>query len=1251
MATVGIDSKQTRREGLRLALFLCALLLMVLLGTSAYAQSGAGSIQGSVADASGAVIPNTIVQIENTSTSQLYKSVTNGSGFYSVPGLFAGKYTVLFTAPGMKRYRATVQLLAAQTLVLSPKLSVGSAKQVITVNGNTIQLATYDSGTISNELDNTRINQLPMNGRSLTSLTGMTTPGLEGNGTRADGLMSSAIEYTQDGAPVADRDYGGPAQQVDPDAVEEVKIDTSASGAQYTSPATVIITTKSGTNQLHGSFFETARNNAIGIARSRSNPANFTAPRYIRNEFGGSVGGPIMIPGLYNGKDKSFFFFAYERYSLRSGSYALGTVPTQAMRQGDFSGLVDGSGQLQTIYDPNTTNPITFERQPFANNQIPIGRISPLAKVLNAITPLPTNSANPYLQNNIAYPAANDQTAPTITIRLDHTFDPNNRAYLRYTSYSSNQITPYTTVQQPETVAGAGLPAGISNIVLTSVKQYDAAIGLTHIFSPTLVSQTVLSNTWITTWNNLPIADGNKNFEKTLGLPNNFNEVGMPNIFGPLYEFSGTQRQWGGPQIMTSLDQGFTKTWGRHQMFFGGRYDHERLGIVPDKTPDWIQYGGLGTANYDPATGKNYGAEANTGSSDADFFLGDAYYYSVRLNPPYENWHDQSFSAYFQDDYHVKSNLTINLGLRYEAHPVAVERHNLLNGFDMKTGAIVLGEPIPQLIQDGYTTQAIITNLENLGASFETPAAAGLPPHMVYGNNNIWDPRLGIAYSPFGSGTGTVFRAGFGQYSYPIPLRNYYAPAKTNLPFAANYYQNYTQGNQSPDGQNNYILRSQQTVIAGQNSSDVVDSSSINAIKPGVTEFVLNPHFPPNLVDEFNATIQQPTVGHSVLSLSYVWNKARNLDQFNNFNNAMSNYVWEVKTGTTPPGGQYSSVALNPYNNKTYGSMQRDDRYGWSTYNAMQLNYQRLFQHGFGYQIYYVYSKAMRAGGNTFRDSQIYPYADYAPGMAPSKTYDGLNRFQNYQIDNAIPRNRIAFNGVVDMPFGRGKRFFGGMNKVANEIFGGYQIAFSGNIVSSYFQPSASNWGGDSPYGGGSMSKIHIYKHKYKITDCSSGICQKGYLWFNGFISPLLTNNPCGPNTIYGLPSNYQAYQTPINMDQDGVACVNGHPRVSNRNYLTNNVQVPLLNGTPATVGYSPGPGLNPFSKTYLRGPYNWNADISIFKVFPIKGSTYLRVNMDAFNAFNVQGQTNPSGSTGLQENLSSYNTPRQIQLTARLTF
>jgi hypothetical protein len=409
------------------------LAVVVVLGIAlccsiAMAQSGAGSIQGTVTDSTGAVIPGAIIHVVNQGTNIAVDTKSNAVGFYQVPDLFTGTYVVTITAPGMKTYKQTIELLVAQNAAINPSMTAGNVTQQVTVTADTVQLTTTDNGTIASTLENQRINQLPMNGRNILQLAAETTPGLgscnqDSNGQCANGLMGYGMEYVADGVTLEGREFGGghvgQAQFPDPDSIQEMRVETTGLNAQYATPATGVITTKSGTNSLHGSLFWTTRNSYWGTAKQRQSPSNYVSPPYIRNEIGGSVGGPIVLPHVYHGKDKSFFFFAYERYSLASIAGETATVPSTLWRNGDFSTMIGSSGALQTLYDPNTTvyKGGTWTRQTFTQefsegpgagptncngdtNCIPLNRESPTAQVVNAISPLPSPqyaSVNPLL--------------------------------------------------------------------------------------------------------------------------------------------------------------------------------------------------------------------------------------------------------------------------------------------------------------------------------------------------------------------------------------------------------------------------------------------------------------------------------------------------------------------------------------------------------------------------------------------------------------------------------------------------------------------------------------------------------------------------------------------------------------------------------------------------------------------------------------------------------------------------------------
>ncbi len=1209
------------------------------------AQSGAGSIQGTVQDPSSAAIVGCAVHVINTSTGVAIDTTSNSSGFYSVPGLFAGNYTVTFTSPGMKKYQATVALQDAQVAVLNPKLSVGDVADQVTVTGDTVQLATYDSGTVSTQLDSNRIDQLPQNGRNVLGLAQNTVPGVEANGTRANGLMGEGMEYSQDGAPMTNRNFGGEANSAqstlpDPDSVQEAKFETLNSNAQFSTPATVILTTKSGTNEIHGSLFETARNNYFGIAKARQNPANFAAPHLVRNEFGASVGGPIRIPKLYNGKNKSFFFFAYERFSLRQASNELVTVPTVAMRTGDFSQLINGSGIQQVLYDPNTTQPGTLQRTPFPGNVIPLERESPLAKAIYAATPLPNSADNPLINSNFNAVNNTQQTVPNVTFRLDQVFSENNRMYFRFTDIDQTQqaLRNYPA-NSPANIAGGGLPAGATGYQAQPIQTISGAIGFSHVFSPTFFSETILSQQWQRMY--VQGANiSNQNYEAQLGLPNNFGQVGFPTIGSNLImPYGGSQFNYGMSQILSTLDENLTKVWGKHQLVFGGRYRHERFGYLSDRSADTIAFSNQATAVYDPTSGANYTAKPNTGYADADFFLGAADSYSQVKNAPFGHYREQEIDSYIQDNYRVNPHLTINVGLRWEMHPAPhADKDNFVT-FDMKNDALVLVQPLSYYIQNGFTTQAIVTNLQNLGVKFETPQQGGLPASGINNSNANFNPRIAFAYTPSFGKWGTVIRGGYGEYIYPVPIRNSVRYLTSDYPFTASYSQSYVAASQAPDGLPNYLLRAPQPVIAGLNSANVVNTNSTNALLPGIAlQETLAARYPPAHVQEANFTIEQPLKDGSVIRATYVFTHGFNLDQNYQYNNAPSTYVWEVATGTTPPTGTYASVATRPYDQTVWGGNVISLKTGWSNDSALQLNYQRPFKKGLAYQIFYVYSRAFRLGGNTFRDNTLYPAADFAPGILPSNLDTGtilnpshaLNRYENYKVDTAIPEHHVIFNGIYELPVGRGKHFLHDTSRVLDALFGGYQVAFVGQVLSQSFQVASGNWGVPSP--------IQVYGSSAPVTDCRSGVCHPAYLWFNGYIAPTVINAP--KNGISGIPANYAPYLPPIN----------NTPGTSN--FGNNNVPVTLKNGSQVSTAYSPGPsGANWFSQTVLMGPYNFDTDISLYKVFSITERVKLRVNVDAFNAFNIQGRVNPNTTDGIESLQTSYWTPRQIQLTARLNF
>lgn len=1303
--------------------FWSIVLCLALCFPVAHAQSGAGTIQGTVTDPSGAVIPGALVHVVNHATGVASNTKSNHVGFYQVPDLFTGTYTIKFTAPGMKTYSRTIELLAAQNAVISPVMTPGNVSEEVTVTADPVQLVDKEDGTISSTIDAARIQQIPMNTRSLMSLAYDSTPGFDvpnsnqpgqtpgaaTAGERAGGLFGEALNYVSDGVTLTNRQFGGEtnaslATLPDPDSIQQVTIKLSDASAQYATPGTAVITSKSGTNRIHGTAFETAINNYWGLAKTRNDASDFVAPPYVRNEFGVSLGGPITIPHVYNGKDKSFWFFSFERYSLAATLEEQVNVPTLAMRQGDFSGLTDSSGDPITLYDPQTTTSGTCAspilgpnggynaptansacRTPFPNNQIPLSRESPAAKILYDITPLPTNSNNPFItgHGNFLAPNVTYVVVPSFTFRLDQNFNENNKAYLHYTSNNQlNRALRNYPSNSAATIAGDGFPAGASGYQAIPISNFGASLGYTHIFSPSFFSETILSNQWQMQYVG---GGGNPNldYEQMLGLPNNFGETGFPYIASTIMPYGGTMYNYQGNQNISQIDENLTKTFGNHQMYFGGRYHYERLYYLNSRQADEENFGPYTTGLYDTSAGNTGGTYPAAGNANGDFFLGGAATYYVWLQPPPSWFRDEETDLYFQDNWHIARSLTLNIGLRYEAHPARVTRDGASDGLDITNHAIVLGNSIQNLIKLGYTNEALVDRMNAIGVNFETAQEAGFPSALYRSADLDFSPRVGFAWQPFDNRWGTILRAGYGRYIYPEPTRSQ-NPGPTSLPFTYEYGQNYENASQAPNGESGYLLRNPQTIVMGLNSTNVVNTSSTatTGILPGITGTFYDPDFKSDMATELNTTVEQPLKWNSVLRTTWVWTHGSFLDHEFNLNAHPSTPVWESQYNEDPPTGStigsptYTTTSTGPWDNTVYGAIVYQEKTGWSNENQLQINYQRLYRHGFGFQVFYVYSKSFRVGGNQDRDGVTYPWEDYLgtmqnpnvtigvpagsggvigpvavppsppTGVAPYLDWHKLDVWEEYKRDGAVSPQHIAFNYIVDLPFGRGRKFFGNSNRLVNELIGGYQIAGVGHMVSQIFQPTATNWGAVSP--------IHVYKHKVPITDCTSGNCYNEYLWFNGYIplTQIANSGYCPKNCISGLPADYVPYQKPIDA-------------VPNTTYFGENEVTVTGSGLNGGRGGSENQtfsnglaGANPFSKTFIQGPKNWESDISLFKTFPIKGAVNFQFKADIFNFLNHQGYNNPNATSGIEEfeaggaaGATSYNAGRQVQFTGRVSF
>ena len=501
------------------------IVLAALVAVPLAAQTGLGVISGTVHDASQAVIPNAKAILNDTATGIVRTATTNSAGIYAFENIPIGPYKLVIEASGFKRWEGTLTLEAGQTLVIDPAMEVGSLANTVEVTGAAPMIETQGA-QVSDVKDALTIHDLPLNGRQISNLFDL-TPGVVGGGNpRTNGMKVGSTEMVLDGMSYVDR-FGGGISRVQPglDTVQEFRVETAGSDAKFSRPATIEMVTRSGTNEIHGAGFETFRSNADGL-RARQRQDSNTSAKYIRNEYGGFLGGPVWIPKLYNGKNKTFWFFDYEGLKLRQNKFATTGVPTAAMWNGDLSNITDTSSNKYTIYDPGTTSGPNGARTPFPNNVIPANRISQTAKVFQSVTPTPNfgGNLNPWTDQNFVayYSVPTDQYS--WTIKIDQTFSEKDSISGRFTS------SPYTTAQYGGLY---GYPP-IGCTTCGGTKEEDAKVRSSyirwnHVFSPALLNELQLSGHRSPT--HYGTLGDSTNWANKLGLPNPFGVTGWPTVY------------------------------------------------------------------------------------------------------------------------------------------------------------------------------------------------------------------------------------------------------------------------------------------------------------------------------------------------------------------------------------------------------------------------------------------------------------------------------------------------------------------------------------------------------------------------------------------------------------------------------------------------------------------------------------------------------------------------------------------------
>ena len=1216
-----------------------ACLCLALLATALDAQTGVGQIQGRVADATGAVVPGATVVLENTRTVNRSQTTSTEAGFYVFPSLVPGDYRLTVTAAGMQKWEGTAKLAAGQRGVIDAVLEVGRSAEQITVAGDVTPLLSTTSPTVATIVERARIEQLPLNGRSIQTLLQIAVPGLEGSASQPKvyGLRDSAMDLVQDGVNLQDRNTGS-IQSRPPglDTIQEFRVETAVSSAKLSRPASAIMVTRSGTNELHGSIFETGRNSGFGVARQRQDTF-LKAPHLVRNEFGASLGGPVIIPKLYNGKNRTFFFAAWEEFRNRQAATTTSATWTEGMRRGDFSGLIDGQNRRLTLYDPWSVGAgPNYIKTPYANNQLPITKLSPIAKYMFGVTPLPTNNLSPLVGSNFTGLSPNIVDQRTITVRGDHRLSDKDMIFGRYTRGLNDQM-------QRRAFSTGGFPITSDNLYNreTYLEQSNTMMGSwTHTFSPSLFVETVFTTSLINWQYSLNQASSSQDISAQFGTPNPFKANGAPYINNALYQgvsLNGIVPRSQFTKVFSG-EQNYSWNKGAHQLEFGWRYRQEILDTLPDAPEQSVlSYASNATALYNPATALAFGSQALTGDNGANFFLGIADSYSQQRRPQNFNMQGKDLSGYLQDNWKVRHDLTLNAGIRWQYLGPYVDKQGMIAAWDFPSKSLVRAVTNQQLIDSGYTTKAIADQFDAAGVKYTTPGNVGLPNDIISVSKYDFTPRLGFAWNPKPGGKNIVLRGGYGMYNFPIPARTF-SELRFNPPMTGTYRLSWNDSAFTADALPNQLLRMPPDVITGVNSTNAIRIAPPN---PGIQMTAMNPDLPTALAHEYNVTIEHEIMKNTVVRAGIIGTAGRNLEMMELFNrNPVSNYVWYTTTGLALPTGRFAGTARRAYDQTVIGDIRVYSKFGYSNYTGVQLEAERRFSKGLAFQVAYVISNSMSTGatpsqGGDFTQNAIDQPDRFLAGAYPASVQD-RTRFYRYARDGDIPKHRIRFNYLYDLPFGKGKKFAGNIGTKLDRLVGGWQIAGYGTTNSRWFALPTGQWG--------AVSKTEKYG-KVPIQDCRGGACFAGYMYYNGYLPATViagSNGSCAASAtacVQGVPSGYTPVANNINP-----AVIGGDANFNN----TNNVFVRLKDGTNQLVAFDNG--LNPLRNQFVAGPWITNLSGSIYKTVSITERVKARINLDAFNMFNQPGIGTPS-TEGIISLRNSAQGARTMQFTLRLTW
>lgn len=1029
-------------------------VLSIFCASLAFAQTA--EITGRVSDPSGGVIPQASVKVTNVDNGTSRTSASNDQGYFTVSALIPGSYEVRVEKDGFKPIARTgIRLNVDDKTRIDFALQVGNVHETVEVSANAVQLES-ESSTLGHLVQNRQISELPLLGRDPYALA-MLVPGartsaglnnlpvdiITTSSASLNGARGNQNEFLLDGAPNTSPASNQPVIYPSADSVQEFKVETNSFSAEYGRAAGGVFNavTKPGTNDLHLSLYDFLRNDKLNANDFFANRAGRTRPPFRFNQYGVAGGGPIIIPHVYNGKNRTFFFASWEAVRFAQGNTFTGSVPDPRQLTGDFSQLRNAAGAPVVVYDPLSIAPNPaggFLRTPFSGNVIPTDRIDPVARNLGKYWPAPNAQGTSTGVNNFVQTDANRVYKDTFSIRIDHHTSDKNQFFTRF-SYDDS---PWIRARA----------YGNDNIASPSAGPQDfgrrnAVVEDTYIFSPSLLgtfrySYARLGN-FRQSWSN--------GFDITqLGFPAGLGQqFGPPASFpvilvtgygvsslvpntliggalgaGDLIRLGTDSHAWQGT-LSKTLSKHTLKTGFEYRLIRGNMLQHGDQGTQFSFSPAWTQ-------GPNPTT-----SSATAGNALASFLLGLG---SGSVTPaPALALQSTYYGMFLQDDFKVTPKLTLNLGLRYEYESPRTDRYNQFANFDYSAK--------PPLNVPGM----------NLQGALMYPGVNGVSRFQSNPDRNNFAPRIGFAWQVMSK---TVLRGGGGIFYAPFT-----GLGSSSGAFGESGFEVSTSMVTSLDGVTplNYLRN---PYPQGMNKPSGSSLGTATLLGQGISFFDRTNRVP--YVEQWNLNVQRILPGSIVMEVGYAGShglkQPTNL-QLNQLPDSALALKDQLRSQTANPF--YGQIPIGALAQRTVSQAQLLRPYpqfdgvtsvnaNWdsSTYHALIVKVEKRYTSGLTLMGSYTYSKMMDYSYGTFSGESL--------GGGGFQNWN--NRRADWSTSLLDQTHRFIVNAVYELPFGKG------LQGLAQKLTSGWQVsgiyaAFSGGPlgVSSAVNNTFSLGGGQRP--------------------------------------------------------------------------------------------------------------------------------------------------------------------------------------------